>query len=343
MVEINGRPGPRIADAVTTETTPPPVAAGETAAVGAPDQVALGGTPVSPDGRVGSAGTEALGAAIAPGPGSVPGDVLERSLEVMEFRNGMVASARGVEGPSPNDTGDVGSAAELAQVVYAGYNGGSPGPISIVPVEVSGADGFQPGNTYLVTISGTEFVEGQATGIGTDANAGFNRNNRLLESVIEAIDASGIPDGADIIFAGHSLGGMVAQQAAANRGLKDRFNIQNTVAFGSPLLAAGRREGEVRRIADRGDPVPGMSAEAVFMPWWNHPGGQRRGGGVNPMRAHVDSYVNENLWEGVDVLGRNNGSATIRFNPADRMFFSAPTRGPDSFEFDSRPESQPLV
>ncbi|MEL6545729.1 MAG: hypothetical protein AAFQ82_13940 [Myxococcota bacterium] len=335
-MEVNGPRVPAAVNQGVAEATPVAGEATDSRPLAAPDQLALGRLPPTPVGQTTNAGTEALLNGISPGAAPRASDLTERSLGAMErmtqMRPPLIASTRGVEGVSPNVSGEVGSSAELAQVVYEGYNGGTPGPISIMPVTVNGDDSFQDGNTYLITISGTEFVEGQATGIGTDANAGFNRNNRLLESVTEAINAAGIPDGADLILAGHSLGGMVAQQAAADRGLKDRFNIRNTVTFGSPLISAGRREGEVRRIADRGDLVPGMSAEAVLMPSWNHFGVERRGGGIHPLRAHTDSYINEALWDGVDALGRTNGNATLEFEPASRMFFQAPTRGPEARE-----------
>ncbi len=88
------------------------------------------------------------------------------------------------------------------------------------------------------------------------------------------------------------------------------------------------REGEIRRIADRSDLVPGTSVNAVFNPIRDHFGVERRGGDVNPIRAHLDSYVNEDLWRGVDALGHTNGNATLEFRPNNRRFFRAPVEGP---------------
>ena len=90
-------------------------------------------------------------------------------------------------GPTtPNQSGIIRNVAELAQTVYAGYNGAEYGPISIIPVDVHGGD--HAGPTYLVTISGTELVQGQSTGIFTDIKMGMNQANNLTAAAIKAIN-----------------------------------------------------------------------------------------------------------------------------------------------------------
>lgn len=249
------------------------------------------------------------------------------------------AKFNGREGPSPNQTGRIESAAQLAQVVYAGYNGGRLGPISVVPALLACArEPNKSEQVYVVTLSGTEFVPNQGTGIIGDLRSGFELNHRLLASTLQVIQQT-VPRNAKLILAGHSLGGMAAQQLAALPKLKREYDIANTVTFGAPLilgLFGGGREGEIRRLADRIDPVPGFSPAALIASPWNHFGAARRGGGVKETRklfesptealvdAHLHSYTDVQKWKGFDALGRHGGDATLTFDPRRRKFFTAP-------------------
>ncbi len=65
--------------------------------------------------------------------------------------------------------------------------------------------------------------------------------------------------GSNLVVTGHSLGGMVAQQVAADSTIKKNYNVLNTVTFGSPLINGFQREGTVKRLGDTSDPVPYLS------------------------------------------------------------------------------------
>ncbi|HEX5747244.1 MAG TPA: hypothetical protein VFZ09_13460 [Archangium sp.] len=235
---------------------------------------------------------------------------------------------------SPNQTGKINGAAELAQFVFAGYNGGEHGPVSITPATL------RQGNTsrqvHLVGISGTEAVENQSTGWITNLKSGFQQDNPGLRNARQAI-LNTVPAGADLVLAGHSQGGMIAQQLAADPTIKARYNVINTVAFGSPLISAGQREGEVHRIAAAGDPVPRASLQSVLLSDWARMGQQdiptdfpislRKPG--NGIEAHMKDYVSENNTElaKMDAVGRVSPRVpvSIEFNPANRVFFTSPT------------------
>lgn len=237
---------------------------------------------------------------------------------------------------SSNQTGKINGAAELAQFVFAGYNGGKYGPVSIAPATLRQGNSTKP--VHLVGISGTEGVQGQSTGWITNLKSGFQLDNPGLRNAREAILRS-VPKGSNLILAGHSQGGMIAQQLAADPEIKKNYNVINTVAFGSPLISAGQREGEVRRIAAAGDPVPRLSLEStvpVLSTWaafgqqnisTDFPIGPTKPG--NGIEAHMKDYTDEGNPElsQMDALGRQSPRtpATIEFNPEQRRFFTSPT------------------
>jgi hypothetical protein len=309
----------------------------------------------------GSAGTSSVGAdvkataktnAVAADKGAATARVGD-SFEVASTRGGpsrptasrpaptqLSNQFHGQVGPSSNQTGKIGGAAELAQFVNAGYNGGKFGPVSITPATLR--EGGKTTPVHLVGISGTEAVKGQSTGWITNLKSGFEQNNPGLRNAKDAILRT-VPAGSNLVLAGHSQGGMIAQQLAADPDIKSRYNVMSTTTFGSPLIGLGRREGEVHRIAAAGDPVPRASAASslnLASGAWAAAGQQnirtdfpislhKPGTYGNGITAHNKDYTNENNPElkRMDVLGRNNPRvpATLEFNPANRVFFSSPT------------------
>ena len=135
-----------------------------------------------------------------------------------------------------------------------------------------------------------------------------------------------VPRGANVILAGHSLGGMVAQQVAANSSIKANYNVLNTVCFGSPLLSVGSREGVVRRLGDVSDVVPYLSGRLFTNPITAIFGLNRENGGYygRPITAHNQSYFRTDLWGKYDVTGTKYGGAKLELNLSTRMFFQSP-------------------
>ena len=215
------------------------------------------------------------------------------------------------------------SAPQIYQLVRDGYNGGTKGPISIV--KGTFRSGWTSRSVYLVTLSGTEIVLNQSTEVLTDLFSGFNLNNAYYSNVVNIITQN-IPKNANLIIAGHSLGGMVAQQVAANSTIKSRYNILNTVTFGSPLLSAGTREGTVKRLGDVSDVVPILSVHTVFNTIWALGGLNREDGGyyLRPITAHNESYGRSDVWGKYDVVGTKNGGATLTLDLSTRVFYQSP-------------------
>lgn len=213
---------------------------------------------------------------------------------------------------------------EIAKQCYRGYNKGTKGPISITEAEL--IQGANAKRVYLVSLSGTEFVKEQSTGILTDLLSGFELNSPYLLKLIEAIN-NNVPKGADIIITGHSLGGMIAQQASGNAEIKNNYNVLNVVTFGSPLINPFGREGEIKRLGDTADKVPYLSAMGTILLPWQVLGLNTEDGGYGRdfTKAHVESYLRSEIWGIYDVLGIKNGQAKLKFDEDKSVFFYAPT------------------
>ena len=215
------------------------------------------------------------------------------------------------------------NAAEIYEYVRDGYNGGEKGPISITKGTLR--QGYSSKTVYLVTLSGTELVLNQSTEVLTDLLSGFDLNSAYYYNVISVIQSK-IPAGSNIILCGHSLGGMIAQQVAANSTIKARYNVLNTVTFGSPLLSVGNREGTVRRLGDISDVVPFLSGRLFTNPITAIFGLNREDGGYygRPITAHNASYFRSDLWGRYDVTGTRYGGAKLTLDLDTRQFFQSP-------------------
>jgi hypothetical protein len=244
----------------------------------------------------------------------------------------------GMSGRPPNETGVINNSAELAQFVYDGYNGGKFGPVSITPARLQ-RPGQRPNEgrkVYLMGISGTEVLPNQSTGWITNLKAGFNQGNPGVRNAKEAIYQL-VPKGSDLVLAGHSQGGMIAQQLAADPDIKRDYNVVQTVTFGSPLIEWGNREGDVNRIAAKYDPVPRLSFNSGLDPVgavWSIAGQQNIPShdefGLNGIAGHMGNYTDEGNGPliNMDALGRStpkDGKLILRFDPKDRRFFTSPT------------------
>jgi Lipase (class 3) len=247
---------------------------------------------------------------------------------------------------SANQTGKIQNAAHLAQYVFAGYNNGKFGPVSVTPATLT--EGKSKKSVYVVGISGTEDVKGQSTRLLRNYAIGNEFENPAVKNARAIINT--LPKGSTLILAGHSQGGMVAQLLALDAQLQKKYKISNTVTFGSALVGLDNkvtrksgeslrnRAGRVERIVAETDPVAMMGTRAltdkeVFkrnlkdrtMIQSDHPG-ENFG-----FTAHLTDYTDEyNVGnQRLDALGRKDAPgqarATIEFDPKKRKFYSSPS------------------
>lgn len=212
---------------------------------------------------------------------------------------------------------------EVFQHVRLGKNSGEKGPITITEGVMTKSSTKTP--IYLVTLSGTEFVENQSTEVITDVCAGLNRDNPYYAHCVSAIKTR-VPVGSNLMLAGSSLGGMIAQQVAADSFIKGNYNVMNTICFGSPLVADGKMEGTLVRLGDTSDIVPYLTGEIidnskrVISTLVREKGGYR----LNFIKAHVESYGRNDVWGKYDVTGTKYGTTTLELDLDTISYHKAP-------------------
>jgi hypothetical protein len=148
------------------------------------------------------------------------------------------------------------SALDVARCIFTFYNTGYPIAIA------KRLDVTTP--TCVVLLSGTEPVNfAQATTLPEDIQAAINQPERdllglaLLDAIFTLRNA-GVCRQARLVFAGHSLGGMEAQNAAAYllRQSPTGLSIGEIITFGSPATADLSQAPPPRRFTTIGDPIP---------------------------------------------------------------------------------------
>lgn len=214
---------------------------------------------------------------------------------------------------------------QVAQYAGLGYNHGMKGPIIIT--EGTLKNGNEQCDIYLVTLTGLEVptLTPQTTDVVTTGQAGLELSNDF-ERNLRRVMKEAIPKNANVVFAGHSLGGMVAQQIAADTSVQMRYNILNIVAYGSPVMFKGQIEGTLKRMGDVNDPVPYLSAE-TFKDFEVQDGTlQKEDSGLGldiTFAAHRNSYFDEKTWGKYDVLGFKGGDATIKLKLKTQKFYES--------------------
>ena len=221
------------------------------------------------------------------------------------FLPAMTANAAEAEGTEKVYT----TSCDMAKFIYQGYyhcdtgvNPNSNGPIAISKAKLVNKNVFGKKVTkdvYIVGLAGTEFMFNEPRGVITDLQVGFEQDNFYIREIRKVV-CKVVPKGANVIFTGHSLGGMVAQQAAGDRTLKHRYNIINTISFGSP-------QSFVRPVHQ----IAGLNRED---------GGYAK---KDFAEAHMRSYLRTDVWGDYDVLGFKGGSAKIIIDEKDIESYGA--------------------
>lgn len=204
----------------------------------------------------------------------------------------------------------IANAQNLAAHVFNGYSGA---PIQIAQVR-------NLPRTYLVMLSGTELLNlGQATNIPDDIAAENNSGGAYYAAISRAIRHN-IPRGARVILAGHSLGGMEAENIVDDPRLNRNYRFTDVITFGSPKTKA-RQDPRVTYTAFdlNGDPVikqfsfyqwqPPASVYILPNPWMND---------LSSVGGH-NNYQDDTLLNQFDSLGRLHGRVEMRIGPITRV------------------------
>jgi len=125
----------------------------------------------------------------------------------------------------------------LMQGVSDGYQVGE-GPGSTGDVRITRVDnGGTP--AYVVAIPGTENWSPAGGGQPRDltANLGLVAGSpaAATESVERAMQAANIPPGAPVLLVGHSQGGIIAANLAADPAFVERYGVTNVLTYGAPI------------------------------------------------------------------------------------------------------------
>ena len=216
----------------------------------------------------------------------------------------------------PSALADDTTVSNPAQVLKFGLRGGH-GPMSITKGTLHG--NYRVREVYLVCLSGANLSFTRKDNFDAFFASALSIHSEYYATAKKNILKT-VPDGANIIFAGHSAGGNVAQQLACDSTIRAKYTIINTLACGSPEVIAIGREGTLHRLCDALDPVPYISLAfpanfflEISYQWGDYSKLQ------NP---HADSYYNEKAWSNFDCLGNRNGVSYFTCNYNDCVSFS---------------------
>ena len=181
---------------------------------------------------------------------------------------------------------------------------------------------------WFVALHGVE-TEDQADNWNSCLKAAGGNNNAYLKGAKKAIKKT-IPSNATVVIAGHSLGGMVAQQLRADSTIIKKYKVLFTVTFGSPLInvEGEKTEGKLNRLAAKGDPVPLLSDYTV-----NDIEKQFKDLQVEdhvipvigvPILAHITGYYDESAWKDYDAVGKKGGSTVLKIDDSTTQYFYLP-------------------
>lgn len=175
-------------------------------------------------------------------------------------------------------------------------------------------NGKKSDTVYVIALCGSnmKWHKEDLNSMYTCIKSGCTFNNPYLKAVIEKAQ-NNIPKGSKIVLIGHSLGGMVAQQFAANKTMKADYEILNILTMGSPYIPVIKREGTLHRMADSGDAVPYLSIAGpanFFAGNFTYLGNGFFG---NPDKAHNISYDHAEKWLSYDCFGVKNGTSKLVF------------------------------
>lgn len=116
---------------------------------------------------------------------------------------------------------------------------------------------------YLILIGGTQL---ESTG-GNNVESAVQAVTRQLspyQRQVHALITQHIPRGSTLHFAGHSLGGMVANTLAITPEFLEHYRVKTVTTFAAPVNACPNREVVYHRYVVEGDLVPLVHKGAIW-------------------------------------------------------------------------------
>ena len=178
--------------------------------------------------------------------------------------------------PDTHYEGVTTSADTIEHIVDMHGGNADNGEIAIEEHVTVGEDGTMT-RSWTVDIRGTQsFAIGQSgpQDMTTNLQGVAGMASDQLNAVMEAMDAAGISPEEAVEFAGHSQGGIMAAQLAADPGVRARYNVVSVVTAGSPTATVAPSDVPVLSYENSGDIVPGLDGNAT------------RGDNVTTVRFH---------------------------------------------------------
>lgn len=211
--------------------------------------------------------------------------------------------------PSPDEPMVIQNAPQLMRINDIDFSG----PIAISKALLT--KGSVSEEIYLISLSGTKCFLRNVNSLVSCILVGLSLPNMYL-SKLKKLAVSHIPAGAKLVLTGHSLGGMIAQQFAADRKMKSRYEILNLTCFGTPTVFTGKKAGSFFRLAERQDLVPLLSFRFRHTRRYNisYEAGDYEFGSYG---SHNESYPREDVWGDYDCFGVKGGDAVISYYPRD--------------------------
>ena len=210
------------------------------------------------------------------------------------------------------------------------------GPISVTPCRLNGEE------ITLVTLGGTQQVEGQATTMKENQLASFGKPNDYLTAVTKLFQNGTIPASKPVLVTGISLGGMIAQQILGVGEVLESHTLKGIITFGSPItLPLNRHDVKVVRFADVNDKVPQLG-EMLLRGGMVLDGQLTKDEQLKKMAAldveekiarqskytdmietHALSYIEDACWQDVDFWGDPAKKNTLELT-SKMIFYPAP-------------------